>query len=190
MAVIGGPIRQTISVHPPLLTSCGYVSQHQAKGWGAPGRILSLVQRQSSQENKERVPRAGIIHIILGGSHIDGDIRKVMDRYAREAKDKHLTNVNHLSQRPPELFEREADDIVFRENDAKWVHYPHMDALVIKMKIGKVNVHRAMVDTGSSADILTYDAYNKLGLLDRELTSTSGHLYGFTGNSIGVKGII
>ncbi|XP_074337040.1 uncharacterized protein LOC141674218 [Apium graveolens] len=58
------------------------------------------------------------------------------------------------------------------------------------MKIGTVNVHRAMVDTGSSADVLTYDAYKKLGLLDRELTSTGGHLYGFTGNSIGVKGTI
>ncbi|XP_074323865.1 uncharacterized protein LOC141660778 [Apium graveolens] len=145
-------------------------------------------------EDKERVPRAGSIHMILGGSHIGGDSRKVMDRYAREyvreAKDKPLTNVNHLSQRPPELFEREADDIVFRKNDAKWVHYPHTDAQVIKMKIGTVNVHLAIVDTGSSADVLTYDAYKKLGLLDRELTSTGGHLYGFTGNSIGVKGTI
>ncbi|XP_074357164.1 uncharacterized protein LOC141696911 [Apium graveolens] len=58
------------------------------------------------------------------------------------------------------------------------------------MKIRTVNVHRAMVDTGSSAGVLTYDAYKKLGLLDRELTSTGGHLYGFTGNSIGVKGTI
>ncbi|XP_074337673.1 uncharacterized protein LOC141674871 [Apium graveolens] len=123
-------------------------------------------------EDKERIPRAGSIHIILGGSHIGGDSRKAMDRYAREAKDKPHTNVNHLSQRPPELFEREVDDIVFKENDAKLVHYPHTDALVIKMKIGTVNVHRAMVDTGSSADVLTYDAYKKLGLLDRELTST------------------
>ncbi|XP_074356645.1 uncharacterized protein LOC141696399 [Apium graveolens] len=141
-------------------------------------------------EDKERVPRAGSIHIILGGSHIGGDNRKALDRYAREAKDKPLTNVNHLSQRLQELFEREADDIVFKENDAKWVHYPHTDALVIKMKIETVNVHRAMVDTGSSTDVLTYDAYKKLGLLDRELTSTGGHLYGFTGNSIGVKGTI
>ncbi|XP_074344533.1 uncharacterized protein LOC141683651 [Apium graveolens] len=141
-------------------------------------------------EDKERVPRAGSIHIILGRSHIGGDSRKAMDRYAREAKDKPLTNVNHLSQRPPELFEREADDIVYKENDAKWVHYPHTDALVIKMKIGTVNVHRALVDTGSSADVLTYDAYKKLRLLNRELTLTGRHLYGFTANSIGVKGMI
>ncbi|XP_074351902.1 uncharacterized protein LOC141691053 [Apium graveolens] len=138
-------------------------------------------------KDKERVTRAGSIHIILGGSHIGGDSRKAMDRYSREVKDKPLTNINHLSQRPPELFQKEADNIVFRENDAKWVHYPHIDALVIKMKIEMVNVHREMVDTGSSADVLTYDAYKKLGLLDRELTSTGGHLYGFTGNSIGVK---
>ncbi|XP_074322938.1 uncharacterized protein LOC141659904 [Apium graveolens] len=141
-------------------------------------------------EDKERVPRAGSIHIILGRSQIGGDSRKAMDKYARKAKDKPLTNVNHLSQRPPKLFEREADDIVFRESDAKWVHYPYTDPLVIKLKIGTVNVHRAMVDNGSSADVLTYDAYKKLGPLDKELTSTGGHLYGFTGNSIGVKGTI
>ncbi|XP_074351784.1 uncharacterized protein LOC141690928 [Apium graveolens] len=155
---------------------------------GCPGGSKAHTVPPPPPEDKERVHRAGSIHIILGGSHIGGDSRKAMDRYAREAK--HITNVSHLSQRPPELFEREADDIVFRENDAKWVHYPHTDTLVIKMKIGMVNVHQAMVDTGSSADVLTYDAYKKLELLDRELTSTGGHLYGFTGNSIGVKGTI
>ncbi|XP_074352197.1 uncharacterized protein LOC141691371 [Apium graveolens] len=138
-------------------------------------------------EDKEMIPRSGSIHIILGGSHIGEDSQKAMDRYAREAKDKPLTNVNHLSQRPLELFEKETDDIVFRDNDAKWVHYPHTDALVITMKIGTMNVHRAIVDIRSSANVLTYDAYKKLGFLDRELTSTGGHLYGFTGNSIGVK---
>ncbi|XP_074352098.1 uncharacterized protein LOC141691260 [Apium graveolens] len=58
------------------------------------------------------------------------------------------------------------------------------------MKIGTVNVHQGLVDTGSSADVLTYDAYKKLGLPDRELTSIGGHLYGCTGNSIRVKGTI
>ncbi|XP_074360246.1 uncharacterized protein LOC141700358 [Apium graveolens] len=113
-----------------------------------------------------------------------------MDMYSGEAKDKPLTNVNHLSQRPLKLFERKANDIVFRENDAKWVHYPHIDALVIKMKIETVNVHRALVDNGNSTDVLTYDAHKKLGLLDKELTSIGRHLYGFRGNSIGVKGMI
>ncbi|XP_074346949.1 uncharacterized protein LOC141685765 [Apium graveolens] len=112
-----------------------------------------------------------------------------MDRYGRELKDKPLTNVNHLSQRPPEFFEMEADDIMFRENDAKWVYYPHTDALVKKMKIRTVNVHEQWWILGARM-MLTYDAYKKLGLLYRELTSTGGHLYGFTGNSIRVKGTI
>ncbi|XP_074328488.1 uncharacterized protein LOC141666400 [Apium graveolens] len=34
-------------------------------------------------EDKKRVPRAGSIHIILGGSHIGRDSRKAMERYAR-----------------------------------------------------------------------------------------------------------
>ncbi|XP_074337020.1 uncharacterized protein LOC141674196 [Apium graveolens] len=50
-----------------------------------------------SPEDKERIPRAESIHIILDRSHIGGDSWKVMDRYAREAKDNPLTNVNQLS---------------------------------------------------------------------------------------------
>ncbi|XP_074351820.1 uncharacterized protein LOC141690967 [Apium graveolens] len=107
-------------------------------------------------EEKERVSQANNIYIILGGSHIDRDSQKAMDMYAREVKDNPLINVNHLSLRPPGLFKREVDDIVFRETDVKWVHYPHTDALVIKMEIGMTNIHRVLVDIGSSANVLTY----------------------------------
>ena len=47
-----------------------------------------------------------------------------MDRYAREAKNPPLTNVYHFSDRPLKLFKGEDNDIMFIEEDVKWVHHP------------------------------------------------------------------
>ena len=73
-----------------------------------------------------------------------------MDRYVKEARQRPLTNVNNLSLRPPKVFKGEAVDITFTEEDAKWVHHPHSDALVVNIMIGAMNVHRVFVDNGSS----------------------------------------
>lgn len=80
-----------------------------------------------------------------------------------------LTNIYNLSERPPKLFRGEAADITFTEDDARHVHHPHNDALVIKALIGGFNVHRVLVDNGSSVNILAYDTYQKMGLLNKEL---------------------
>ncbi|KAK1374921.1 hypothetical protein POM88_031114 [Heracleum sosnowskyi] len=111
-----------------------------------------------------------------------------MERYAREANDRPLTNVHHLEQRPPHLFKKERDEIMFSEEDAKWAHHPHADALVVRMKIWSTNVYRVLVDNGNVVNILTYDTYKRLGLLDRELVSSGNQFYGFTGASVGIKG--
>ena len=87
-----------------------------------------------------------------------------MKNYAREAKGEPLTNVFHLSERPPKLFKGETMDITFTEEDAKQVHHPHNDALLITMVIGNMNVHRVLVDNGSSVNILMYSTYEKMGL--------------------------
>ncbi|XP_063946129.1 uncharacterized protein LOC135151543 [Daucus carota subsp. sativus] len=109
--------------------------------------------------NTEKVPRAGSIHMIIGGPYIGGESRKAMERYAQEAKSPPLTNVNHLSERPPKMFRGETMNIMFSEEDARWVHHPHSDALVVKVRIGSNNVHRVLVDNGSATNILSYDAF-------------------------------
>ena len=61
------------------------------------------------------------------------------------------------------------DDITFRESDAHLVHHPHCDALVITAMMTNNNVHRVLVDNGSSVDILYYQAFQKMGLKDGDL---------------------
>ena len=49
--------------------------------------------------------------------------------------------------------------IRFSEEDARRLHHPHDDALVVSLRVGDYNVHRVLVDNGSSADILYYSAF-------------------------------
>ena len=45
------------------------------------------------------------------------------------------------------------------KDDARRLHHPHDDALVVSIKVGDYNVHRMLVDNGSSTDILYYPAF-------------------------------
>ncbi|RWW49265.1 hypothetical protein BHE74_00044596 [Ensete ventricosum] len=54
--------------------------------------------------------------------------------------------------------------------------------------MANARVKRVMIDTGSSADILYLDAFQKLGLTDKDLVSLTSALTGFTGDSVSPLG--
>ncbi|XP_065050246.1 uncharacterized protein LOC135680292 [Musa acuminata AAA Group] len=66
----------------------------------------------------------------------------------------------------------------------------HDEALVISARIANAQVRRIMVDTGSSADILYYDVFQKLGLARENMKPMCSVLTGFTGDSISPLGAI
>ena len=49
--------------------------------------------------------------------------------------------------------------IGFIEEDARRLHHPHDNALVVSIWVGDYNTHRVLVDKGSSANILYYPAF-------------------------------
>ena len=59
----------------------------------------------------------------------------------------------------PKIARRESLIIGFLKEDARRLHHPHNDALVVSVRVGDYNVHRMLVDNGSSADILYYLAF-------------------------------
>ena len=59
----------------------------------------------------------------------------------------------------PKIARREGPIIEFSEEDARRLHHPHHDVLVISIWVGDYNMHRVLVDNGSSADILYYPAF-------------------------------
>ncbi|RWW45402.1 hypothetical protein BHE74_00048761 [Ensete ventricosum] len=60
----------------------------------------------------------------------------------------------------------------------------HDDALVIIVRIANARVKQIMIDIGSAADILYFEAFQKLGLTDQDLTPLTSMLTGFTRDSI------
>lgn len=72
----------------------------------------------------------------------------------------------------------------FSEEDARRLHHPHDDALVVTLRVGEYNMHRVLVDNGSSADILYYLAFQQM-MIDRErLIPTNAPLVGFRGTKV------
>ena len=54
--------------------------------------------------------------------------------------------------------------ITFTDADAKRVHHPHDDAIVITLLIANYMTRKVLVDNGSSVDILYYPAFQQMRL--------------------------
>ncbi|XP_074323058.1 uncharacterized protein LOC141660003 [Apium graveolens] len=134
--------------------------------------------------------RAGSIRAIFRGHPFVGDSNRALERNMREARHPPLTNIHSLEDSPSKIFKGESANITFRERESRWVHHPHIDAMVITMLIGAMNVHRVFLDNGSSANILYYSTYKKLGFLDSNMNFEDVHVYGFTGEVVRVMGSV
>ena len=67
-----------------------------------------------------------------------------------------------LTSRPLKLTRMDDPVINFIEKDARWVHHPHDDALVINLTIANYNTRWVLVDNRSSVDILYYLAFQQM----------------------------
>ena len=59
----------------------------------------------------------------------------------------------------PKLTRVDDPTINFTEEDARLLHHPYDNALVINLSIADFNTQRVLVDNGNSADILYYPAF-------------------------------
>ncbi|KAK3003953.1 hypothetical protein RJ639_018744 [Escallonia herrerae] len=78
----------------------------------------------------------------------------------------------------------------FNDSGLEGVICPHDDALVITLEVDAYSVKRILVDTGSSADIFFEEAFSHMGIYKDRVKPISSPLYGFTGASAPVEGII
>ncbi|XP_075640468.1 uncharacterized protein LOC142612234 [Castanea sativa] len=80
--------------------------------------------------------------------------------------------------------------IGFSEEDALRLHHPHDDALVVNIRAGDYNMHRVLVDNGSSADILYYPAFQQMGISRERLVPTNAPLVCFGGTRVYPLGVV
>ena len=84
----------------------------------------------------------------------------------------------------PKIARREGPIIGFSEEDARLLHHPHDDALVVRMQVGDYNMHRVLVNNGSSTDILYYPAFQQMRIDKERLIPTNAPLVGFGGSRV------
>ena len=82
------------------------------------------------------------------------------------------------------------ESITFTKEDAQGVQFSHDNAVVVSLNIANYDIRRILVDNGSSADILFYDAFSRMSFLDSHLMPISSPLVGFTGDAVPVEGVI
>ena len=96
--------------------------------------------------------------MIIGGITITGLSKKARKTYLRVVQ-----NVQLMGS-VPKIAQRESSIIGFSEDDARRLYHPHDNALVVSVRVGDYNVHRMLVDNGSSADILYYPVFQQRGI--------------------------
>ena len=111
-------------------------------------------QEQAPQRENERPrPPIGDIRTIVGGTTAAGSSKKARKTYLKMVYSVQLTGS------VPKMLRIDNPVIGFLEDDARRLHHPHDDALVVNLQIGDYNMHQVLVDNGSSADILYYPAF-------------------------------
>ena len=113
----------------------------------------NIREQAPRRENEHPKPPIGEIRMIVGGTATTSSSRKARKTYL-----KMVQNVQLMSS-VPKIARRESPIIGFSEEDARRLHHPHDDTLVVSVQVGDYNVYRVLVDNSSSADILYYPAF-------------------------------
>ena len=91
--------------------------------------------------------------MIVGCTTTSRSSKKARKAYLRTVQNVQLTGT------VPKMARIDNPIVGFSEEDARRLHHPHDDAIVISLKVGDYNMHWVLVDNNSSADILYYPAF-------------------------------
>ncbi|XP_019189990.1 PREDICTED: uncharacterized protein LOC109184444 [Ipomoea nil] len=134
------------------------------KGGAGPSasapRKRELGQLTADEETEpDSPPKKKVIHVIFGGPE-GGDTPAIYKRWARSLYVGEVVRVPHEKR-------TRREPISFTDDDLPDGPLPHRDALVIRLEIKDIIVHRVLVDTGSFVNVMYYDTFTKLGLFQK-----------------------
>ncbi|XP_075633335.1 uncharacterized protein LOC142605761 [Castanea sativa] len=122
--------------------------------------------------------------MIIGGTIATRSSKKARKTYLRTVQNIQLTGSIPKMSRIDNPF------IGFSKEDARRLHHPHDDVLVVTIQAGDYNMHRVLVDNGNSADILYYPAFQQMGIDRERLVPTNALLVGFGGTRAFPFGVV
>ncbi|KAK3036832.1 hypothetical protein RJ639_031310 [Escallonia herrerae] len=150
----------------------GYVNRRNEKREATP-----LAEREEVQEN------AGVINTISGGIATGGSSGQGQKAYAREV----LITVGPLTKKQKI---EPTPTISFSDDDVGDTRIPHDDPLVVTLRVGNFNMKRILVDNGSSAEVLFYEAFQKMNIQPDRLQKIDTPLYGLSNHPVVCEEII
>ena len=113
-----------------------------------------------------------------------GSSRKARKTYLRMVQNIQLTGCSPKLTRVDHLI------ISFTEEDARQVHHPHENALMINLAIADFNTQCVLVDNGSSTDILYYPSFQQMRIGKEWLMPSDVPLVSFNGTKVMLVGSI
>ena len=122
--------------------------------------------------------------MIIGGTTTTRSSKKAHKTYLRMVQNVQLMGT------VPKIARTEGPVIGFSEEDAQRLHHPHEDALVVSIRVEDYNMHRGLVNNGSSTDILYYLAFQQMGIDRERLIPTNAPFVGFRGTKVFPLGMV
>ncbi|PNX84732.1 gag-pol polyprotein, partial [Trifolium pratense] len=136
--------------------------------WNTPG--------SGKEPPKERIS----VNTIAGGFSGGGESSSARKRYVRRA----ISEI-YLVRQPQSLA---IPDLAFTTKDGLEVAPHDDDPLVIQVQILNCDVKRVLIDSGSSADIMYWEAFKAMQLAEEQLQPYAETLVGFSGEQVDVMG--
>ncbi|KAK3027620.1 hypothetical protein RJ639_042373 [Escallonia herrerae] len=117
--------------------------------------------------------------------------RKDREENAGRARKAYAREV-YITSQPPDKKSKTVPvaAITFSDEDSKDIQTAHDDPSVITVRAGNFDVKRVLIDNGSSAEILFYDAFKKMNIPTDRLRKMDTPLYGFSNHPVAAEGII
>ncbi|KAL0340503.1 UNVERIFIED_CONTAM: hypothetical protein Sradi_4567100 [Sesamum radiatum] len=172
---LSGRFKESIAGKPPstmenlLMRSQKYIRIEESNA-SDPSLGVKRKDREKEKEPKKKEER----------SPTGGDSANARKALARATRGNHwqapiqVYNVNSENQ----------EKISFNSQDMDPMRNQNSDALVISATLANFLVKKVLVDSGSSADIMFYDAYVQLGIDNAQLRKVNTSLTGFSGEMI------
>jgi hypothetical protein len=139
-------------------------------------------QNPPAEESREKDQPRIAVSTIAGGFAGGGNSSNARTRYIRKAE-RGPDMVGHVSFPP-------TPDLSFSPKDATNITPHDDDPLVIQVQILNCDVKRVLIDSGSSADIMYWDAFRAMQLAGEQLQPYHDTLVGFTGDQAEMMGYI